>query len=157
MTEAEALNGLLVLSFGVIGVIFLSFVVYVMVSLGLYKMAKRFGMVDEAVFAFIPGFGFYLLGRFVDDDAKGLLRGKLGYLIGGSLIASLVFPIFLFVSYVTFVYALFLLFKKLGMFAVLHTIVHVVTLFTLTPVLFLWVGYSKKIAITRDNDSGIRG
>lgn len=146
-------QGLMIVSSIAIVIFLLVFVAYALMSVGIYRIVKYRSKSGDELFAFIPLFGLYLIGFSVDHVEENRFKGMLGYIIGVSLIASLMFPIFLVVFVFALMYGIYLLYKDCGKSGWGRVILHTVTLGLVLPIdLFMLGGRIKKDYLDKCGD-----
>lgn len=134
------IQGLMIVSSLAMLGLFVVFLSYVLMSLGIYRIVKYRSKSGDELFAFIPLFGLYLIGFSVDNVEGNRFKGMLGYVIGVSLVASLIFPIFLLTFVVALMYSLYLLYKDCGKSGIGRVLLHTFTLGILLPIDLFFLG-----------------
>ena len=134
------IQGLMIVSSLAFLGLFMVFLAYVLMSIGIYRIVKYRSKSGDELFAFIPLFGLYLIGFSVDNVEGNRFKGLLGYVIGVSLVASLIFPIFLLTFIVALMYSLYLLYKDCGKSGIGRVLLHTFTLGILLPIDLFFLG-----------------
>ena len=146
-------QGLMIVSSVVLIGFVLVFLAYVLMSVGIYRIVKYRSKSGDELFAFIPVFGLYLIGFSVDQVEGNRFKGMLGYVIGVSLAASLIFPIFLVTFVLALMYSLYLLYKDCGKSGIGKVVLHTLTLGLLLPFdLFVLGGRIKKASLDKSGE-----
>lgn len=147
------IQGLMIVSSIVMIGFVLVFLAYVLMCVGIYRIVKYRSKSGDELFAFIPLFGLYLIGFSVDQVEGNRFKGLLGYVIGVSLVASLIFPIFLVTFVLALMYSLYLLYKDCGKSGIGKVVLHTLTLGLLLPIdLFVLGGRIKKDYVDKSGE-----
>lgn len=112
-------------------VLVISIIFYILMGIGLFKIAKREGKADLAWMAWVPIVNMFLLTQLVEHDVHESMRGKFTLIYGLSLVATFTLSFFIpfigVIPSVLQVYAFYFIIKRYSRNDVLHLILVILT------------------------------
>ncbi|WP_174616132.1 hypothetical protein [Virgibacillus ihumii] len=120
----------------IVGVI--AIILYVLMAIGLFKIAKREGKADIAWMAWVPIVNMFLLTQLVERDVHESMRGKFTLIYGLTLLVSFVLNFFIpFISLVPtvlLVYGFYFIIQRYSKNVTLHLVFVIVTFTVAMPI-----------------------
>lgn len=119
----------------IISVFFLFF--YLLQSVALMRLAKRFGLEDKTRLAWVPVMHIFIIPMLVEEDVHDFLKGKFTSVFAVLFVLSFfITPIFLFVAVL---YGVYFIMEKFSENATLHILIAAFSMGVMIPVqLFLF-------------------
>ncbi|WP_217585880.1 hypothetical protein [Lentibacillus saliphilus] len=115
--------------FFILGII--SIIGYILMAIGLFNIAKKFGMKDKAWLAWVPIANMLLLTMLVENDVHESIRGKLTLITGIALVSSILLawliPPLYFLPVIFALYAFYFVAKRFSKNEVAHVVIAAIT------------------------------
>lgn len=131
----EVTNALMLIGFIFMLISVFGFLMYFLISFGIYKLSKNNKLENDAFWSFVPGLFVYPLGKLVEKEVHAPLRGYMGLINIILLVISVFFNLFTIIQFAFLCYSLYFLYKRFTNKYILFTVLSVVSLGLLIPLL----------------------